>query len=76
LLACRQRLRVRHIKRGTSDLAGLQRGADSIYLFNYMDPAPMTGGKDAYRALLQEGLSLESVLRSQTSQAGCLVCPS
>ncbi len=40
-----------------------QRGADSIYLFNYMDPGPMTGGKDAYRMLLQEGLSLETVTR-------------
>lgn len=38
--------------------ACLQRGADSIYLFNYMDPGPMTGGKDAFRTLLQEGLSL------------------
>jgi len=43
--------------------ACLQRGADSIYLFNYMDPGPMTGGKDAYRTLLQEGLSLEVVTR-------------
>ena len=41
--------------------ACLARGADSIYLFNYMDPGPMTGGKDAYRALLQEGLSLGTV---------------
>jgi hypothetical protein len=40
--------------------AGLQRGADSIYLFNYMDPGPMTGGKDAYRTLLEEGLSLKT----------------
>lgn len=38
-----------------------QRGADSIYLFNYMDPGPMTGGKETYRTLLQEGLSLEIV---------------
>jgi uncharacterized lipoprotein YddW (UPF0748 family) len=41
--------------------ACLHRGADSIYLFNYMDPAPMTGGKEAYRTLLQEGLSLKTV---------------
>jgi len=41
--------------------ACLHRGADAIYLFNYLDPAPMTGGKDAYRTLLQEGLSLETV---------------
>lgn len=37
-----------------------QRGADSIYLFNYMDPGPMIGGKEAYRVLLQEGVSLET----------------
>ena len=43
--------------------AGLHRGADGIYLFNYMDPGPMAGGKDAYRTLLQEGLSLETVAR-------------
>lgn len=41
--------------------ACLQRGADCIYLFNYMDPGPMTGGQDAYRTLLQEGLSLKTV---------------
>jgi hypothetical protein len=41
----------------------LHRGADAIYLFNYMDPAPMVGGKDAYRTLLQEGLSLETVAK-------------
>ncbi len=33
------------------------RGADAIYLFNFMDPAPMTGGKAAYRTLLEAGLS-------------------
>jgi uncharacterized lipoprotein YddW (UPF0748 family) len=43
--------------------ACLHRGADSIYLFNYMDPAPMTGGKDAYRTLLQEGLRLTTVVQ-------------
>jgi hypothetical protein len=43
--------------------ACLHRGADSIYLFNYLDPSPMTGGKDAYRTLLEEGLSLETVTR-------------
>ncbi len=41
--------------------AGRYRGADTIYLFNYLDPGPMTGGQDAYRMLLQEGLSLETV---------------
>ena len=41
--------------------AGLYRGADSIYLFNYMDPGPMIGGRDAYQTLLQEGLSLKTV---------------
>jgi hypothetical protein len=43
--------------------ACLHRGAESIYLFNYLDPAPMTGGQDAYRALLAEGLSLATVER-------------
>ena len=43
--------------------ACLHRGADSIYLFNYMDPGPMTGGKDAYRNLLQEGLRLKTVTK-------------
>ncbi len=42
--------------------ACLQRGADSIYLFNYMDPGPMTGGKEAYRMLLEEGLSAKTVV--------------
>ena len=35
------------------------RGADQIYLFNYMDKAPMRGGSEGeYRALLEEGLDL------------------
>ncbi len=41
--------------------ACLHRDADSIFLFDYMDPGPMTGGKNTYRTLLQEGLSLETV---------------
>ncbi len=41
--------------------AQLQRGADAIYLFNYMDPAPMHGGVEAYRALLEEGVSLKTL---------------
>lgn len=41
--------------------ACLHRGADAIYLFNYMDPGPMTGGKEAYRTVLQEGLGLKTV---------------
>ena len=41
--------------------AAWHRGADSIYLFNYMDPGPMTGGKVAYRTLLEEGLSAKTV---------------
>ena len=41
--------------------AAWHRGADSIYLFNYMDPGPMTGGKVAYRTLLEEGLSARTV---------------
>ncbi len=43
--------------------ACLQRGADSIYLFNYMDPGPMAGGRDAYRTLLQEGLNLTNLVQ-------------
>lgn len=37
------------------------RGADAIYLFNYMDPAPILGGTEAYRTLLEKGLSPEFV---------------
>ncbi len=37
------------------------RGADAIYLFNYMDPAPILGGVEAYRTLLEKGLSPEFV---------------
>ncbi len=40
-----------------------QRGADAIYLFNFMDPAPMTGGKKAYRTLLEVGLSRAVVVK-------------
>jgi hypothetical protein len=43
--------------------ACLHRGADRIYLFNYMDPAPMAGGTASYRTLLREGLDLETVIR-------------
>lgn len=41
----------------------LHRGADFIYTFNYMDPAPMAGGVPAYRALLEEGVDLDTVTR-------------
>lgn len=41
----------------------LYRGADRIYTFNYMDPAPMAGGAPAYQVLLKEGLALETVTR-------------
>lgn len=43
--------------------ASRHRGSDGIYLFNYMDPAPMTGGPEAYRALLLEGLGSEVVAK-------------
>ena len=43
--------------------AHLHRGADQIYLFNYMDPAPMPGGPAAYRALVEKGLGLDVVTR-------------
>ena len=37
--------------------ASWARGADALYLFNYMDPAPILGGPSAYRAILESGLS-------------------
>lgn len=48
----------------TNDLASVRgfaasawnRGAEGLYLFNYMDPAPMADGVDGYRALLEKGL--------------------
>lgn len=43
--------------------AALQRGADAIYLFNYMDPGPMLGGVAVYRTLLEEGLRLPAMLQ-------------
>ena len=33
------------------------RGSTGVYLFNYMDPGPMTGGREAYTTLLKEGLT-------------------
>ena len=44
--------------------AELHRGADQIYLFNYMDPDPIQGGKEAYRTLLEKGLSLDAVTQA------------
>jgi len=41
----------------------LHRGADQIYLFNYMDPGPMAGGVAAYRTLLEQGLSLDVITK-------------
>lgn len=41
--------------------AHLHRGADQIYLFNYMDPDPMQGAPGAYRTLLDKGLGLDEV---------------
>ncbi|HPO17195.1 MAG TPA: hypothetical protein PLI09_27415 [Candidatus Hydrogenedentes bacterium] len=43
--------------------AHMHRGADQIYLFNYMDPEPMKGGPGTYRKLLEEGLALETVVK-------------
>ena len=53
----------------TNDLASVYgfasaawaRGADALYFFNYMDPAPILGGVDAYRAFLDKGTSPEYV---------------
>ena len=44
--------------------AHLFRGADQIYLFNYMDPEPMKGPPGTYRALLEKGLALDEATRS------------
>ncbi len=41
--------------------AAWQRGAEAIYLFNYMDPAPMTGEPEDYRTLLEDGLARDAV---------------
>lgn len=41
--------------------AGWQRGAEGIYLFNFMDPAPMKGGVEDYRSLVEEGLAPETL---------------
>jgi hypothetical protein len=49
----------------TNDLASVRgfaasawhRGAEGLYLFNYMDPAPMADGVDGYRRLIEEGLA-------------------
>ncbi len=43
--------------------AHFHRGADQIYLFNYMDPEPMQGPPGSYRALLEHGLALDDVMR-------------
>ena len=42
-------------------VAAFHRDADQIYLFNYMDPAPLQGGAEAYRVLLEQGLSFDTV---------------
>lgn len=47
--------------------ASLFRGVDCIYLFNFLDPAPMRGGVSAYRELLEKGLSLPSVADAKRS---------
>lgn len=44
--------------------AAHHRGADQIYLFNYMDPEPMKGPPGSYRALLEKGLDLKTVTAS------------
>jgi hypothetical protein len=43
--------------------AHLYRGADQIYLFNYMDQEPMHGGPGTYRTLLEKGLALNDVVQ-------------
>ena len=57
----------------TNDLASVYgfassawaRGADALYLFNYMDPAPILGGVDAYRQLLEKGLAPDYIAAQQ-----------
>lgn len=44
--------------------AAWHRGADQLYFFNYMDPAPMAGGPAAYRTLLEQGLAPETVAKA------------
>lgn len=39
--------------------AAYHRDADQIYLFNFMDPAPMPGGVEAYRMLVEQGLGVD-----------------
>ncbi|MDZ4857970.1 MAG: family 10 glycosylhydrolase [Candidatus Hydrogenedentes bacterium] len=59
-------------KQITNDLASVRgfasgawaRGADAIYLFNFLDPAPMVDGMGAYRELLEKGLDAELVKNS------------
>jgi hypothetical protein len=41
--------------------AGWSRGADQMYLFNFMDPEPMRGPAGSYRTLLEKGLDRETV---------------
>ena len=41
--------------------AAWHRGADQIYLFNYLDPAPIPGGGAGYRELLEKGLGFDRV---------------
>lgn len=56
-------------KAGTSDLESVRgfaaamrhRGADRVYLFNYLSPAPIPGGRKAYRELLETGLESSAV---------------
>jgi hypothetical protein len=44
-------------------LAHLHRGADQIYLFNYMDPEPMQGPAGSYQALLRAGFKVDTLAR-------------
>jgi hypothetical protein len=56
-------------KQVLNDLASLygwtasawQRGGEAIYLFNYMDPAPILGDAKTYRQILERGLSHDVV---------------
>lgn len=41
----------------------LQRGADQIYLFNFMDPEPMQGPAGSYQELLRGGFDAEKLAR-------------
>ena len=51
--------------------ASRQRGADSLYLFNWMDSQTRPVGEDDYARLLREGLSAEAVQKAPRRHPVC-----